>query len=60
MSPRAAQSFADLPANVIADRAKLREVMMRHGFDPLPSEWWHFDFRGWQRFELMDVALEEL
>jgi D-alanyl-D-alanine dipeptidase len=60
MSPRAAQGFADLPANVIANRAKLREVMIRHGFDPLPSEWWHFDFRGWQRFELMDVPLEEL
>jgi D-alanyl-D-alanine dipeptidase len=60
MSPRAAQAFAELPPNVIANRAKLREVMIRHGFDPLPSEWWHFDYRGWQRFELMDVPLEDL
>jgi zinc D-Ala-D-Ala dipeptidase len=34
--------------------------MKRHGFEPLPSEWWHFDFGGWQRFELMDVPLETL
>jgi D-alanyl-D-alanine dipeptidase len=20
----------------------LREVMMRHGFCPFPTEWWHF------------------
>jgi D-alanyl-D-alanine dipeptidase len=60
MSPRAAQSFMDLPANVIANRTKLRETMIRHGFDPLPSEWWHFDYHGWERFELMDVPLEEL
>jgi D-alanyl-D-alanine dipeptidase len=60
MSPRAAQAFAELPANVIANRAKLRETMIRHGFDPLPSEWWHFDYHGWERFELMDVPLEEL
>ena len=56
-TPRARQDFSDLPAEVIANRAKLREAMTRRGFDPLPSEWWHFDFRGWERFELMDVDL---
>jgi D-alanyl-D-alanine dipeptidase len=55
---RARQDFDDLPPNVIANRAKLRDAMMRHGFEPLPSEWWHFDYAGWQRFELMDVPLE--
>jgi D-alanyl-D-alanine dipeptidase len=57
---RARADYANLPANVIANRAKLREAMVRHGFDPLPSEWWHFDFRGWERFELMNVPLEQL
>jgi len=57
-TPRARQDFNDLPADAIANRAKLREVMTRHGFDPLPSEWWHFDFRGWERFELLDLPLE--
>jgi zinc D-Ala-D-Ala dipeptidase len=56
----ARQDFNDLPADVIANRAKLREVMIRHGFDPLPSEWWHFDFRGWEKFELLDLQLERL
>jgi D-alanyl-D-alanine dipeptidase len=59
-TPRARNDFNDLPAEAIANRAKLREAMVRHGFDPLPSEWWHFDFRGWERFELMDVPLEAL
>jgi len=57
-TPRARQDFNDLPAEAIANRAKLREVMIKHGFDPLPSEWWHFDFRGWERFELLDLPLE--
>ena len=56
----ARQDFNDLPAAVIQNRALLRDVMTRHGFDPLPSEWWHFDFRGWERFDLMDVPLEDL
>jgi len=59
-TPRARHDFNDLPAEQIANRARLRDVMTRHGFDPLPSEWWHYDFRGWERFELMDVGLEEL
>jgi D-alanyl-D-alanine dipeptidase len=57
---RAAHAFTDLPAEALANRALLREVMVKHGFDPLPSEWWHYDFRGWKEFELMDVGLEEL
>jgi len=57
-TPRARQDFNDLPADAIANRTRLREAMMNHGFDPLPSEWWHFDFRGWEKFELLDLPLE--
>lgn len=59
-TPRAAHAFTDLPAEALANRAKLLAVMTKHGFEPLPSEWWHYDFAGWQRFELLDVGLEEL
>ena len=55
---RARNDFNDLPANVIGSRERLKLVMTKHGFEPLPSEWWHYDFAGWQRFELMDVGLE--
>jgi D-alanyl-D-alanine dipeptidase len=57
---RAAHAFNDLPADVLASRALLREVMTKHGFEPLPSEWWHYDFKGWDGFELMDVPLTDL
>ena len=59
-TPRAHQNFSDLPPDVIANRAKLRDVMTRHGFEPLPTEWWHFDYHGWERFEVMDVRIEAL
>jgi zinc D-Ala-D-Ala dipeptidase len=59
-TPRAAHAFTDLPSDVLANRSKLRDVMTRHGFEPLPSEWWHYDFRGWEGFELMDVPLDAL
>jgi D-alanyl-D-alanine dipeptidase len=28
------------------NRVKLREVMMKHGFEPLEEEWWHFTLRN--------------
>jgi D-alanyl-D-alanine dipeptidase len=57
---RARQDFNALSPEVIANRAKLRDAMKSHGFDALPSEWWHFDFRGWVKFELLDLPLEKL
>jgi len=59
-TPRARNDFNDLPADALANRALLREVMTKHGFEPLPSEWWHYDFTGWEQFGLMDVPLEDL
>ena len=59
-SKRAAHDFSELSGEVTANRARLREVMMRNGFEPLPSEWWHYDFSGWQRFELLDIDLPAL
>lgn len=29
------------------NRLLLKTVMEKQGFDQLPSEWWHFDFKGW-------------
>lgn len=57
---RARHDFNELPEEALRNRALLRDVMVKHGFEPLPSEWWHYDFGGWKRFELMDVGLEEL
>jgi D-alanyl-D-alanine dipeptidase len=34
--------------------------MAKYGFEPIASEWWHYDFKGWESFELLDVPLEEL
>ena len=36
---RAAAAYADLPKEVIENRTLLRDVMSRHGFEMLPSEW---------------------
>lgn len=57
---RAHHDFEELPEQVLANRRLLRETLERHGFVALPTEWWHYDFQGWERFPLMDLGLEEL
>ncbi|MHB1178919.1 MAG: M15 family metallopeptidase [Daejeonella sp.] len=56
----ASAGYKDLPAGVIKNRDLLIKVMERHGFRVLDNEWWHFDFIGWKKFELMDIGFEEL
>ncbi len=57
---KAGALYADLPSDVRKNRDFLILVMEKHGFKVLPSEWWHFDFDGWQLFGLMDISAEEL
>ena len=34
----------------------LEDIMKDHGFIPLPTEWWHFDWHNWKKFELIDFV----
>ncbi len=35
----------------------LREAMEEEGFEPLETEWWHFDGPDWQSYPYMDQSL---
>lgn len=39
---RSHPDFEDITEEQKANRILLREAMLRHGFKPLDSEWWHF------------------
>ena len=39
---------------------KLEAVMKKHGFTPFPYEWWHFDFRDWEKYPPLDIGFEDL
>ena len=44
-------------ATARANRALLENVMTRHGFVGLPTEWWHFDASDWQSYPIGDEPL---
>jgi len=38
-----------------ANAKRLEAAMVKEGFEPLPTEWWHFDGPGWEKDGLLDV-----
>jgi beta-N-acetylhexosaminidase/D-alanyl-D-alanine dipeptidase len=57
-SPRAHRG-APAPPAARANAARLEAAMTAEGFEPFPTEWWHFDAPGWQADGLLDVPLAE-
>lgn len=43
-----------------ANRDRLRSLMEAEGFSVNPKEWWHFDHRDWQSYEIQDLSFAEL
>lgn len=53
------RSYPDYPGGTgLArwDRALLRRVMENEGFTVYEVEWWHFDFKDWPKYPILNVA----
>ncbi|MEW6652823.1 MAG: M15 family metallopeptidase [Bacteroidota bacterium] len=54
---RASFASKDVSEKVYANRKLLREVMIMFGFVPLETEWWHFDYKDWKNFGILDMVI---
>ncbi len=59
-SERAHYSYTDLPAEVIRHRKLLRDIMHKHGFMAMETEWWHFDYKEWENYPIHDIPLDKI
>jgi len=57
---KAHHDYDDLSENVLRNRALLQLVMIKHGFLPLSTEWWHYDFQDWKKYEVLDIPFSDL
>lgn len=60
LTERAHRNYDGMPHMVAKNCKLLENVMVKHGFKPLPTEWWHFDLIGWQAFDILDIAFEQI
>lgn len=54
---RAHYAYPDLSDKVKYNRKLLRETMVKFGFDPIETEWWHFDYKGWKNYSILDFTI---
>ena len=57
------RSYAGYPGGTSLQRwhrELLRRVMESEGFLVYPFEWWHFDYRDWQKYPILNTPFEKL
>ncbi len=60
MSERAYADYAGGTAEQRDRRAILRWAMEKEGFTVYPQEWWHFDYKDWKQYPVMNARFEEM
>jgi D-alanyl-D-alanine dipeptidase len=60
MSERASPGYSGGTAAERARRDLLRRVMEAHGFTVYEHEWWHFDYRDWEQYPILNQRFEDL
>ncbi len=57
------RSFPDYPVTTARQRWHrdvLRAALEAEGLQRIAEEWWHFDYRDWQRYPILNRTFEEL
>jgi D-alanyl-D-alanine dipeptidase len=60
MSERSYPHYTGGTAEQRARRDVLRSAMEKQGFKVFASEWWHFDYAGWQHYAIQNAPFEEI
>ncbi len=55
MTERASPDYAGGRPEQRTHRDLLRAAMEKEGFSVEPNEWWHFNYRGWREYPILDV-----
>lgn len=53
-SERAHRDYMGASKEAMQNRELLEKIMKKHGFIGLPSEWWHFDYLGWENYPIVE------
>jgi zinc D-Ala-D-Ala dipeptidase len=60
MSERAYADYTGGTPEERERRAILRQAMEKEGFTVYPQEWWHFDYKDWQQYPILNLRFEDL
>lgn len=52
---KARHDFWNTSISALANRALLKDLMVQHGFQALPQEWWHYNLKGYERYPVIEL-----
>ena len=58
-SERASPDYSGGTVEERANRDLLRRLMEAEGFTVNANEWWHFDYKDWEKYAIYDVSFDE-
>jgi D-alanyl-D-alanine dipeptidase len=58
-SEKAHRNYVGCSATAKQNRELLEKAMLKEGFIGLADEWWHFDYKDWRKYPLIDIPLEQ-
>jgi zinc D-Ala-D-Ala dipeptidase len=60
MTKRAYPQYQGGPPDARGRRDLLRAVMERHDFTVEPNEWWHFNYKDWKEYPILDIPFDAI
>jgi D-alanyl-D-alanine dipeptidase len=57
------RAYADYPGGTSDERVRralLRQAMEKQDFKVIPEEWWHFDYKDWKQYPILNMKFEDL
>jgi D-alanyl-D-alanine dipeptidase len=60
MTSRASPDYSGGPPEARKRRDLLRAAMEREGFTVEPNEWWHFNYKDWKEYPILDIPFRDI
>ncbi len=60
LEENASSTYTGGTAEQRANRDLLISTMHKHGFKVISSEWWHFDYQGWENYRIENIQFDEI
>ncbi len=57
---RAYRNYAGGSADETENRARLERYMEAQGFIGISNEWWHFDYKDWAEYPILDIPFSRI
>ena len=57
-SSKASRNYSKMSAVVSKNCRVLESLMVKHGFHAPYSEWWHFDYKNWKNYPVLDFDIK--